>query len=345
VHFHNENIKKENDMRQTMKRVTTVLLIFAMCFSVVTPVSAATKKMTAAEAKKYSNILWNKLYMNTAMDSANYFVLYDVNGDGRNELLFSGPAGAHGNLRTIVYGYDGKSFHKTDMLDGKVVGVSSKGIATKVSDTNSAYSSVKGTCVYSFDKKFKATLKLSYSAERDYMARPNGSYVYSYTGSSNKKITKSSYNSQYKKYNFKKVGESVTKYSGTNKKTILDQFGVTASPELSDGTYTSTHSGKEFYDPNTYENPQNLPQCYKARVKDNKLIIFGSYGKDNSNKVSALGTYTFELSSCKYYIFEEVDYVSSTKSVFNSAFNTTNNSSGFDFVIENGKVTKIMMWS
>jgi hypothetical protein len=248
-------------------------------------------------------------------------------------------------MRTVVYGYDGKSFHKTSELEGKVAGVSSKGIATTVSDFNGAYNSVSGTVVYSISKKCKATAKLTYYAERDTIKRPNGDIAYTYTGSSGKSITKSSYNKAYNKYKFKTVGKSVNKYSGTSKKKILEMFGVTASPSLSDGTYTCTHNGKDFYESNEDTNAQNQPQCYKASIKDNKLVLVGSYAKDNSNNTSAIGTYTFELSSCEYYIFEEVDYVSSTKSIFNSVFNTTDNNGGFDFVIENGKVTKIIMWS
>jgi hypothetical protein len=328
-----------------MKRLTAILIIFAMCFSVVTPVSAATKKLTETEKNKYGSILWNQLYKSAYLDSATYFVLYDVNGDGRKDLLVSGPAGAHGNMQTIVYGYDGKSFHKTDMLEGKVVGVSSKGIATYASGGSSAYSGGTGTNVYYINKKCKSTLKLSYFAEYNYMTRPNGALAYTYTGSGGKTITKSSYNKLYNKYNFKKVGKSVKKYSGTSKKKILEILGVTALPKLSDGTYTTTHNGKVFYNPNEDTNPQNRSQCYKAYIKDNKLVIVGSYGKDNSNKTSALGTYTFELSSCEYYISEWEGNVSSTKDIFNSVFNTTDNNCGFDFVIENQKVTKIIMWS
>jgi hypothetical protein len=244
-------------MRKTIKRLTAILLIFAMCFSIVTPVSAAAKKLTKKEKKYYSNVLWNQLYLDSYLSKqAQYFVLYDVNGDGRKELLVSDKSSG-----SMVYGYDGKNFHKA-YLSGVVVGVSKKGVVTKDVNYNE-------TCVYSVSKKCIGTLKLAYSNVGIARITKNGE----------KEISKSSYNKLYKKYKFKTVGKSVKKYSAKNKKTILKVLGVTASPKLADGIYYSEHNGSYFYD----SSGKNRAQHYKACIKKSKdgkkykLILYGNY--------------------------------------------------------------------
>ena len=114
-----------------VKKCSLFYLVTVICIMMLVPANAATKPLSSKEKKEYGSILWNKRYIADSMgsiyDNAD-FILYDVNNDGRKELLVSGPLGMRNVMYTMIYGYDGSKFHKT-CVRGVVDGVSGKGVS------------------------------------------------------------------------------------------------------------------------------------------------------------------------------------------------------------------------
>lgn len=314
-----------------IKKFSLFYLMVALCFLLITPVNAAAKSLSSKEKKEYGSILWNKEYQyivefGTGGMYGAEFILFDVNNDGRKELLVSGAYGQRNIMTTMIYGYDGRKFHRTG-INGEVNGVSPKGIsilATNYDDQGQYY--YFDTYVYTVDRKCKLTKKFYNKMTTNIQTNKESDKYYN---SSGKSISEKSFNSAYKKYKFKTVGnaENTDKpdiywNSAEDENTILKIFGKSALPKLPDGDYTVI---------NSYGKISGSNYKVKAKVK-----------KKGGEKFSA-NTYIFELAkNCKYGCLEESNFYSCSKKNFINDYMSIPHMN-IHFKLKDGKVVKLYM--
>lgn len=174
-------------------------------------VGAFPANATISDATYYANILRKPLYLddgNEVMGSE--FSLYDLNNDGRKELIVNGWAGSKAENVCIIYSPKRNKYVKS-ALAGGVQKVSAKGVyATEYSQSGAGMYSCEIEYVYQLDADGKAYRVLSKSTDWEYdlnagKDRITGISYYKSKNDKDSKITKKMYRSALKKYKFKKV--------------------------------------------------------------------------------------------------------------------------------------------
>lgn len=129
--------------------------------------------------------------------------------------------------------------------------------------------------------------------------------------------------------------DSEASYSKNNLK-IID-FGK-ATTKLADGTYSVDHLGNQKY---SGENG-----IYKAKISNNKLIIYGNFKKGKKSLKDA--KYELEIHpECKLYHWEYPDGINGIKVTyplesFNGVYDNFEQGISFNFQVKRGKVCKII---
>ena len=197
--------------------LTSIVVMFMIVIFSTENLQAA--PLSKKEKCYYTKILKSKQYVKDTESSIyglGEFLLYDVNNDGRKELIVSGPLGLRSAFFSIIYSYDGKNFYKSETIEGEVTGVSKKGIEFTYNDYSGAGEERYDTIsIYKLSSKGRITEKLREYSESE-MNLPSGivkEKVHYYSKViDNKiiKINKKEYKKIRKKFSLKTTG---TNYS------------------------------------------------------------------------------------------------------------------------------------
>ncbi len=203
-------MKKAINMWRRMSAFAVAAIV--MSSSPIRAVCQCNKKMSAEEITKYRQILENKEYIEDSdhliYDDAD-FMLYDINNDGRKDLIISGPFGLRSVFGTVVYSYDGKKFHCTTKR-GDVAGISKKGIELYDRDYEGIGEIIyESVVVYQLNTSGKLKEKTMSDSVTNMIESSLEKKYYKYNNSGKKiKISKSAYKKLRKKYNLKQVDPS-----------------------------------------------------------------------------------------------------------------------------------------
>lgn len=206
-------------MKQKKQKAVAMLTALAMllCCAFPSETALAAKKLSAKEKNRYTKILKNREYHKDS-DGLIYsqadFMLYDLNNDGRKELIVTGPLGLRIKFGTVVYSYNGKKFrHAT--ADGEAFAVSKKGIEINDHDYQGAGEVYyKTVTTYTLESNGKLKPRITESESWNYEGKTlsKGYYKhkkgspdkYNFLGNASK-ISKASYNKARAKYKLKKI--------------------------------------------------------------------------------------------------------------------------------------------
>jgi hypothetical protein len=196
-------------------RIGKIITAFALSAAFVlgllisaAPVDAQAKALTEEEKTKFAE------YINGSMHSSiAKFNLYDVNNDGRKDLVILD----YGNgimQYTTIYMHIGSSY-KEVYFDGEMTSYGKKGVKAVYGMTNGMTGTVASTetTVYNISKKGKLTTKLVQTKDNI-----NNSSTYKVNG---KKSNAKKYKAALKKYSFTKVkwkdlnDDNIKKYINT----------------------------------------------------------------------------------------------------------------------------------
>lgn len=179
-----------------------------------------------SEANYYKSVLENQLYIEDAddnMESATEFLLYDVDKDGRKELIINGYVGGKSEQVSIIYCHKKNKYVKTVML-GHVEKVSSKGIYTSdIATSGAGYNFYESRYVYRLNSDGKAYEILNKSVTSEYSPsiddyKTTSIKYYKCKGEKETKITKKRFNALLEKYKLKHANmhqittENIKKY-------------------------------------------------------------------------------------------------------------------------------------
>ncbi len=194
--------------------------------------TAGAAALTGAEKKQFRKYLKGGIEDNCYMSKkqgplygAEFFV-YDINGDGRKDVIVSGALGLRDKSLSEIYMHaDGK--YKVIPIDGKLKGVSAKGL-NFVDEDYSGAGEIRyySRTAYRFDRHGRMIAADSYSVETMYYDTasgkeyPNGKVVSKkYLDIKGQKISQSVYKKSLAKTNKKKnvkmhaiTGTNVDKY-------------------------------------------------------------------------------------------------------------------------------------
>ena len=163
-----------------------------------------------------------------------------------------------------------------------------------------------------------------------------------YYNGSNKKITKSQYNTIYKKYKFK----NATTYRCIEHKKLLSLLGTTKTPKLAAGNYfVCPISDEELIHAENWDYGDGAPDAWKVEIKGNYIYIYGEIGTWDSKIKKSGNIYKLKLDSNYkiYYTGEDYHYQSTDIKTFNRDANSSYSYHlrSIDFTVKNNKVTKI----
>lgn len=187
--------------------VMCVLLIVAFSCNVV---NVEARNLTTQEKNDYRRVLRNKDYIGCGIYNAATFVLYDINGDGKKELIVSGPLGMRSAMFSRVYTHVNKKLVHYD-FDGEITGVSKKGMRFDQNDYEGAGEVFyDDTRIYVLSKKGKLVKKAECNSVSvfDYTTDKVKGTVKYFKCVRNKlaKISKKNFNKIEKSYKFTSVG-------------------------------------------------------------------------------------------------------------------------------------------
>lgn len=189
--------------------VLGLLVLFAcICMFDVSVISAS-----STDAEYYADVLKNQQYLADAdgnMEQGIDFVLYDINNDGRKELIVSGVVGPKAEDVSIIYSPKKNKYIKTVIL-GRAEKVSSKGVYTSEwcqSGAGLYHSEMR--YVYKIGSSGKAYMVLSEHTDSEYdmgtkKYKTTGVGYSKYNDGKETKITKKKYQSLIQKYKLKRV--------------------------------------------------------------------------------------------------------------------------------------------
>lgn len=185
------------------------VVLACICMFDVSVISAS-----STDAEYYAKVLKNQQYLDDAdgnMEQGIDFLLYDINKDGRKELIVSGVVGSQAEDVSIIYSPKKNKYIKTVIL-GRVEKVSSKGIYTSEwcqSGAGLYHSEMK--YVYQLYSSGKANMVLSKYTDMEYdmgtqKYKTKGAGYSKYSGGKKEtRITKKKYQSLIQKYKLKKA--------------------------------------------------------------------------------------------------------------------------------------------
>lgn len=194
------------------KRTKYVLVLFivlaCICMFDVSLISAA-----STDADYYAKVLKNQQFIADAdgnMEQGIDFILYDIDKDGRKELIVGGVVGPQAEDVSIIYSPKKNKYIKTVIL-GRVEKVSSKGVYTSdwcQSGAGLYHSEMR--YVYQLDSSGKANMVLSKYTDTEYdmgdkKDKITGVGYSKYNDGKEIKITKKKYQSLIQKYKLKKA--------------------------------------------------------------------------------------------------------------------------------------------
>lgn len=112
-------------MKQVVKKMLVIplSLVFMMCLS--SPYNVQAKTLSTKENEKYASVLEKESYLDDSTlisPGSSSFTLYDVNNDGRKDLIIQGYLGLRSASEYCIYTYDGKEFHRS-YGNGDILGV------------------------------------------------------------------------------------------------------------------------------------------------------------------------------------------------------------------------------
>lgn len=223
-------------MKNVLKKGKTIflaVLMLSLALGTIPVAEVQAKALSKKEKAYYSKVLKEKKYIEDTEHSiyeGGEFLLYDMNGDGRKELIVGGMLGLRCASFSIIYSYDGKKFHKTETINGEVSAVSPKGIAFTYDDYSQAgivrYHEVS---TYKLSSKGVLTQKLNEYLEtktdtETWKERTVKHNFCKLESNKEKKISKKAYTKAYKAYKFKTVGNNFSYEE--NGKTITRKFDI-----------------------------------------------------------------------------------------------------------------------
>lgn len=184
------------------------VVLACICMLNVSVISAS-----STDADYYAKVLKNQQFIADAdgnMEQGIDFILYDINKDGRKELIVSGVVGPKAEDVSIIYSPKKNKYIKTFIL-GRVEKISSKGVYTSEwcqSGAGLYHSEIR--YVYQLDSSGKANMVLSKYTDTEYdmgtqKYKTTGAGYFKYSGKKETKITKKNYQSLIQKYKFKKA--------------------------------------------------------------------------------------------------------------------------------------------
>lgn len=201
-----------------LNRCAALGMMLIMILAVLAPIQVNAASLSDKESNYYKKIMTSKQYLeDSSIFEGGTFTLYDVNGDGRKELLISGALGLRSATFTIIYSYDGKKFHHTEVR-GTLTKVSSKGFFTDSDDYEQA-----GAITYSDDtcftltkkgkakEKYQESIVMEYDSEKETYNVTSHNY-YKYKDGKQTAIKKAAYKKGVKSFEFKKIGKKVKAY-------------------------------------------------------------------------------------------------------------------------------------
>ena len=185
-----------------------IVVLACICMLDVSVISAS-----STDADYYAKVLKNQQFIADAdgnMEQGIDFILYDINKDGRKELIVSGVVGPKAEDVSIIYSPKKNKYIKTVIL-GRVEKVSSKGVYTSdwcQSGAGLYHSEMR--YVYKIGSSGKAYMVLSEYTDSEYDMRTKkdkitGVGYFKYNDGKETKITKKKYQSLIQKYKLKRV--------------------------------------------------------------------------------------------------------------------------------------------
>lgn len=184
------------------------VVLACICMLNVSVISAS-----STDADYYAKVLKNQQFIADAdgnMEQGIDFVLYDINNDGRKELIVSGVVGPKAEDVSIIYSPKKNKHIKTVIL-GRVEKISSKGVYTSEwcqSGAGLYHSEMR--YVYKIGSSGKAYMVLSEYTDSEYdmgtqKYKTTGAGYFKYNDGKETKITKKKYQSLIQKYKLKRV--------------------------------------------------------------------------------------------------------------------------------------------
>lgn len=198
-------------MKKSVKKIAAVIMSAVVCagMSSVVGTSASAASLSAAEKNEFNKII-KKCKTEDSFTNWNRYAFYDLNKDGKKDLLLEGYAGSPGSDVTHVYLHIGKQYKKVE-LGGSVFGVASKGFLVKEEYRSGAGAEhYINECVYEMKRDGSINCRLRHDKSWMYFDSSTGT-VYEdgkLTGNTfyrdGKKCSASEYKKAYKKYKIKK---------------------------------------------------------------------------------------------------------------------------------------------
>ena len=226
-----------NVMKKRISFMVVVILLLSVIVGIIPAEQVQAASLSKKEKKYYSKILKDQQYLEDTEHSIYgnaSFLLYDINNDGRKELIVGGPLGLRCAFFSIIYSYDGKKFHKTQTINGEVSAVSKNGIAFTYDDySHAGMERYQSVTTYKLSSKGKLTQKLIENWEGRFVGNSDKikTVKHNYHRTSNNKeakISRKTYNKEYKKYKFKTAGQNYSYKE--NGKTISRKYDIQLHP-------------------------------------------------------------------------------------------------------------------
>jgi hypothetical protein len=195
------------------KRMIGVFMTLALSASLVlgSQTEADAASLSKKEKDYYKNVITSKQYLeDSGIFDGGSFVMSDLNGDGKKELLIEGALGLRTRTFTIIYSYDGSNFNHYE-IDGTVTKALKKGFFADCEDYEGAgeirYSD---TALYKFNKGGDASkvvgrdIKSEYN-ESDDSYSTTSKKTYKMKGTKQVSISKAKFDKTVKNYKLKKL--------------------------------------------------------------------------------------------------------------------------------------------
>ena len=209
-------------------KITKKLLMFILTTMIVTStvftINVQAAKLYKKDAAIFRREMKNQLENHYAYDSITKFTLYDLNGDGRKDLIISPcyfPAGSSEPLCTYIVMKAGKKYVSKKM-SGEFVKAGRRSLLLEYSVTTCTKEWVQGKgrgyldrrTLFKISKRGKIVLKAEYRHEKNYSSAP---FTTSYNDGNKNNIGVEKYNKLIKKAKLKKLSFKKMTYKNIKK--------------------------------------------------------------------------------------------------------------------------------